>query len=427
MLPCFRNTTLQPRLGFTANWRQIVLLVLVNAFVGAMVGLQRSLVPLLAGEVFGIVSGVLMASFIVAFGLVKAITNLFSGILADRLRRKHVLVAGWLIVLPVPAMLAWGPSWAWIIAANVLLGMHQGLTWSMTVTMKIDLAGARRRGLVMGLNEAAGYASVGLTALLTGYLASIYGLRPEPFYVGFVYALLGLGLSLVFVRDTQSYTQLEASYQTDTIQTRSVRWVIGQTSWRNPTLFAVSQAGFINNLNDGIAWVTFPLLFRLYGLSLEQTSLVIAVYPLVWGVGQLLTGPLSDRIGRKPFIVGGMLAQALGYALIAVAGRAPLGLGLLGSSLLGAGTALVYPVLIAAVGDAAQVQWRATAVGVYRFWRDSGYAVGALLAGVMLGTSLQQATSLLATTYLAAFLTLTAGVVAWYAMRETLSPSPARG
>lgn len=405
------------RLGLRENLPQFSLLVLINAFVGGMVGLERTVVPLVGTEEFRIGSEVVIFSFIIAFGLVKACLNLASGWLADRFTRKAVLVAGWLVGLPVPFMLAWGPSWTWIVAANVLLGISQGLAWSMTVNMKIDLVGPQKRGLAMGLNEAAGYGAMGVTALLTGYLAASYGLRPEPFYIGIAYSALGLALSVLLVRDTREHARLEAGILVagDRTAHTSIAGVFAETSWRNRTLFSVSQAGLVNNLNDGMAWGVFPLLFIANGVTLEGVGLLKAVYPIIWGVGQIFTGALADRLGRKPLIVWGMLLQAAGHGVIGFGLEAPMLAGLLGSMLLGVGTAMVYPALLAAVGDVAHPARRATTVGVYRFWRDLGYAVGALMAGVvaaMLG--------LVWAVHVAGLLTFLSGVVAWTLMSETL-------
>ena len=410
------------RLGLRENLGQFSLLVLVNAFVGGMVGLERTLVPLIGTEEFGIGSEIVVFSFIITFGLVKALVNVASGLLADRFTRKTALVAGWIAGLPVPFMLAFGPSWAWIVGANVLLGISQGLAWSMTVNMKIDLVGPRRRGLAMGLNEAAGYGAVGATALVTGYLASAYGLRPEPFYIGIGYSVLGLALSVFLVHDTRAHARLEASLHGPAEQApkSSSARVFAETSWRNKTLFSVSQAGLVNNLNDGMSWGVFPLLFVANGVTLEGVGLIKAVYPIIWGVGQIFTGSLADRIGRKPLIVWGMLVQAAGHAVIALGLAAPLLAGLVGSLLLGIGTAMVYPALLAAVGDVAHPAWRATSVGVYRFWRDLGYAVGALLAGVVAAMF-----GLVWAVHVAGMLTLLSGLVAWALMNETL-PMQAR-
>jgi MFS family permease len=405
------------RLGLRENVAQFSLLVLVNAFVGGMVGLERTVVPLIGTEEFHIGSEIVVFSFIIAFGVVKAILNLVSGLLADRYTRKTVLVAGWIAGLPVPFMLAWGPSWSWIVGANVLLGISQGLAWSMTVNMKIDLVGPGQRGLAMGLNEAAGYGALGATALLTGYLAAAYGLRPEPFYIGIVYAVSGLLLSVLFVRDTRGHANVEAASHRSTARgrNRSSAQVFAETSWRNRTLFAVSQAGLVNNLNDGMSWGVFPLLFIANGVTLEKVGIIKAVYPIVWGVGQIATGWLADRSGRKPLIVWGMLVQAAGHAVIGLGLGAPFLAGLVGSVLLGAGTAMVYPALLAAVGDVADPTWRATSVGVYRFWRDLGYALGAMMAGVVAAMF-----GLVWAVHVAGMVTLLSGLAAWALMSETL-------
>ena len=410
-------TTETLRLGLRENLPQFSLLVLINAFVGGMVGLERTVVPLIGTKEFGIGSEIVVFSFIITFGLIKACVNLVSGLLADRYTRKTVLVAGWIVGLPVSFMLAYGPSWAWIVAANVLLGISQGLAWSMTVNMKIDLVGPSRRGFAMGLNEAAGYGALGLTALATGYVAARSGLRPEPFYFGFVYSVLGLALSVFLVRDTRGHARLEASAHNpfESIERPSTAHVFAETSWRNKTLFSASQAGLVNNLNDGMSWGVFPLLFVANGVSLEGVGLIKAVYPVIWGAGQIVTGSLADRIGRKPLIVGGMLVQAAGHAVIGLGLAAPLLAGLAGSVLLGLGTAMVYPALLAAVGDVAHPAWRATSVGVYRFWRDLGYAVGALMAGIVAGIF-----GLVWAVHVAGILTALSGLLAWAQMSETL-------
>jgi MFS family permease len=369
------------RLGLKENWRQFALLVLVNAFVGGMVGLERTVVPLVGSEEFGLVLRTAIFSFIVSFGVVKAFSNLVSGALADSFSRKKVLVAGWLIGVPVPFMIMLAPSWGWIVAANVLLGVNQGLAWSMTVLMKIDLVGPRGRGLAVGLNEFAGYLAVGLTALATGYLASIYGLRPEPFYLGVAYVALGLLVSALLVRDTGEHVRLEMEAHLPEASPLSFREVFALASFKDRNLFSCSQAGLVNNLNDGMSWGVFPLFFNAFGLGVDRIGILKAVYPAVWGMLQIVTGPLSDRWGRKGLIVTGMWVQALGI-LVTVLGRS-FGWWLLGSVLLGLGTAMVYPSLIAAVSDASHPSWRARSLSVYRFWRDLGYAVGALSAGVI--------------------------------------------
>jgi MFS family permease len=372
------------RLGLKENWRQFSLLVLVNAFVGGMVGLERTVVPLIGSEQFGLVLRTAIFSFIVSFGLVKAVSNLVSGTLADKIGRKKVLLAGWIFGVPVPFMIMFAPSWGWIVAANVLLGVNQGLCWSMTVLMKIDLVGPRGRGLAVGLNEFAGYLAVGLTAFLTGYIASTYGLRPEPFYLGVGYALLGVIVSIFLVRDTQEHVRLELSEHPPEPSPLSFREVFTRTSFKDHNLFACSQAGLINNLNDGMSWGVFPLFFSTFGLGVERIGMLKAVYPAVWGMLQIVTGPLSDRWGRKGLIVGGMWVQA-GGIFVTVATRS-FGWWMLGSLLLGVGTAMVYPSLIAAVSDESHPSWRARSLSVYRFWRDLGYAVGALCAGIIADT-----------------------------------------
>jgi MFS family permease len=412
------------QLGLRQNLAQFSLLVLVNAFVGGMVGLERTVVPLVGTEEFGIKSNVVVFSFIMAFGVVKAFLNLASGLLADRFTRKAVLVAGWIFGLPVPFMLAWGPSWTWIVAANVLLGISQGLAWSMTVNMKIDLVGPAQRGLAMGLNEAAGYGTLGATALLTGYVAAAYGLRPEPFYIGIVYAVLGLLLSATLVRDTRSHARLDAAMKHASVKpasTGGLSRVFAETSWSNRTLLSVSQAGLVNNLNDGMSWGVFPLLFIANGVALADVGLIKAVYPIVWGAGQIFTGALADRVGRKPLIVWGMIVQAAGHAVIGLGLSAPLATGLAGSVLLGLGTATVYPAMLAAVGDVAHPLSRAPALGVYRFWRDLGYAVGALMAGVVAGML-----GLVWAVHVAGLLTLASGLLTWMLMTETLDVTRTR-
>jgi MFS family permease len=379
------SATAPVRLGIRVNLAQFVVLVGVNALVGGMVGQERTVVPLLATQVFRVDAFTAALSFIVVFGAVKATTNLIAGTLSDRFGRKPVLVAGWLIGFPVPLLVIWAPSWGWIVAANVLLGVNQGLTWSTTVIMKIDLAGPKRRGLAMGLNEASGYGAVAVTALLTGLIADRAGLRPEPFFLGLTYAGLGLALSSLVVRETRGHAALEAKTHVAPMpglgSGLSARDVFVLTSFREPALSACSQAGLVNNLNDGMAWGLFPLLYAAGGLSVVAIGTLAAIYPAMWGVGQLLTGALSDRLGRKWLIAGGMWVQAFGIGVIASASS--FGSWALGSAVLGVGTAMVYPTLLAAIGDVTHPSWRASAVGVYRFWRDAGYAVGALLAGVL--------------------------------------------
>ncbi len=369
------------RLGLRENWPQFALLVVINAFVGGMVGIERTVVPLIGAEEFHLASTTLITSFIVSFGLVKAVANLVSGQLADQWGRKHILVLGWIFGLPVPFMINLAPSWGWIVAANALLGINQGFAWSMTVIMKVDLVGPKSRGLAVGLNEFAGYLSVGVTAFLTGWIASVYGLRPVPIYLGVGYAVLGLTLSLLLVRDTRHHVRLEiANHAREPSQLR-FKEIFLKTSFRDRDLFAACQAGLVNNLNDGMSWGIFPLFFTSFGLGVERIGILKAIYPATWGILQVVTGPLSDRWGRKGLIVGGMWVQAAGLLLTAVTRQ--FGWWFVASLLLGLGTAMVYPSLIAAVSDASHPSWRAKSLSVYRFWRDLGYAIGALSAGLI--------------------------------------------
>ena len=371
------------RLGLRPNLIQFSLLVGVNALVGGMVGQEQTVLPLLAESVFGLTGYTVLLTYVLAFGITKAATNYLAGTWSDRFGRKPVLIAGWLLAIPVPLLLIWAPSWAWVVAANVLLGISQGLTWSTTVVMKIDLVGPRQRGLAMGFNEAAGYGAVAVTAWLAGYLAAQHGLRPAPFLLGLSYAVIGLGLSAVFVRETRNYARLEAAHHAladDAGARLSNREIFVRTSLTEPALSAASQAGLVNNLNFGLSWGVFPLLFAAAGLAVDRIGLLVAVYPGVWGVAQILTGALSDRWGRKHLITAGMLTQAA--ALVLIASGNDFGRWLTAAALLGAGTAMVYPTLLAVIGDVAHPLWRARSVGVYRLWRDSGYAVGAVVGGV---------------------------------------------
>ena len=403
-------------LGLRENLGQFSLLVLVNAFVGAMVGLERSILPAIAKQEFHLAARAAILSFIVVFGITKAITNYGAGRLADRLGRKHVLVAGWLVAIPVPFLLMWGPSWKWIVAANVLLGVSQGLTWSLTVIMKIDLVGPKRRGLAMGVNEFSGYIAVAASAFATGWIAARYGLRPQPFYLGIVYVACGLLISALLVRDTRDHVAHETALRSEKqaeahVSQREVFW---RTTLSDRNLSSVSQAGLVNNLNDGMAWGIFPLYFAAAGIGLERIGVLAALYPATWGMMQLFTGAWSDRIGRKRLIVGGMWVQAIGIAITAATTSfTPFALG---SLLLGLGTAMVYPTLLATIGDVAHPGWRASAVGVYRLWRDLGYAIGALLAGVV-----ADAFGLAAAMWLVAFITFGSGTIVALRMRETLA------
>ncbi|MGH9164450.1 MAG: MFS transporter [Acidimicrobiales bacterium] len=368
-------------MGLRENLAQFSLLVAVNALVGGMVGQERTVLPLLAKQTFAVGAFTASATFIVVFGATKALTNLATGALLDRVGRKPVLVAGWLVGVPVPLLLIWAPTWGWIITANVLLGVNQGMTWSTTVVMKIDLVGPARRGTALGFNEAAGYGAVSLSALATGAIAARYGLRPGPFLLGVAFAALGLGLSTLFVRETQGHARQESATTGGADGGDGFAAIFARATWRDPSLSAVSQAGLVNNAVDGLAWGILPLLFAANGQSVEAIGVLAALYPGVWCVAQLFTGAWSDRVGRKPLIVAGMVLQGAALALVAAAtGFAAWALGAI---LIGLGTALVYPTLIAAVGDVAHPSWRATALGVYRLWRDTGYVVGALVGGVV--------------------------------------------
>jgi MFS family permease len=404
------------RLGLKENIAQFSLLVGVNALVGGMIGQERTVLPLLAKQEFGLTAFTATLTFIVAFGAVKAATNFFAGTLSDRYGRKPVLVAGWIIAIPIPLLLIWAPSWGWVVFANVLLGINQGLTWSTTVIMKIDLVGPARRGFAMGMNEAAGYGAVAITALATGYIAEHAGLRPEPFFLGIAYAGLGLGLSVFFVRETRGHARYEAVNHITTNDTHGAALTTGEifrlTSFTDKALSSCSQAGLVNNLNDGLAWGLFPIFFADTGMSIGRIGVLAALYPAVWGLGQLYTGGLSDRIGRKPLIVGGMLTQAVAIAWIAATGS--FSAWAVGAMVLGAGTAMVYPTLLAAIGDVAHPTWRARSVGIYRLWRDGGFAIGALLAGI-----LADLISIPAAIYAVSALTAASGIVVAVRMYET--------
>ncbi len=370
-----------PRLGLGANWRQFALLVVVNAFVGAMVGTERTVLPLLAHHDFGIASASATLAFLVAFGITKALSNLAAGHFADRYGRKRVLVAGWLAALPVAPMIIWAPSWAWVVGANVFLGINQGLAWSTTVNMKIDLAGPERRGLALGLNEAAGYGAVALAAAITGALAASYDPSPWPFIMALGIALTGLIISVGLVRETHHYARAEARlHHQQQAEERSFRQIFVTTTLRDRSLSAVCQAGLVNNLNDALVWGLVPIYLADHGLSIGRIGVIAAVYPASWGIAQLGTGAWSDHLGRKPLIVAGLWLQALGIAGLSALDTYQ---GWIACALaMGLGTALVYPTLIAAIGDRAHPAWRASAVGVYRLWRDLGYAIGGLLVGI---------------------------------------------
>lgn len=403
------------RLGLRENLGQFTLLVIVNAFVGAMVGMERTILPPIAEQEFQLAAKAAVLSFIVVFGITKAFTNYLAGRLSDRFGRKHVLVAGWVVAAPVPFLLMWAPSWSWVLGANALLGVSQGLTWSTTVIMKIDLAGPQKRGLAMGLNEFAGYFAVAGSALGTGFVAAHYGLRPQPFYLGIAFVAIGLLLSVVVVRETKHHVAVESKQHGEPVSEDlpTQREVFWRTSLLDRNLSSVSQAGLVNNLNDGMAWGLFPLFFAAAQMDLGQIGTLAAIYPATWGIAQLFTGAWSDRVGRKWLIAWGMWVQALGIAVIVVSSS--FARFATGAVLLGLGTAMVYPTLLAAIGDVAHPSWRASSVGVYRLWRDLGYAIGALLAGIT-----ADALGLPAAMWIVAALTAVSGVVVAVRMSETL-------
>jgi len=389
------------------------LLVVINTFVGSMIGMERDVLPLVGQRVFGLTTDAAVLWFIVTFGLSKALANLYAGRRADRSGRKPLLIAGWIAAIPVPFLLMYAPSWGWIVFANVLLGVNQGLCWSMTVIMKIDLVGPQRRGFAMGLNEFAGYLAVGAAAFGSGALAQAYGLRPWPFAFGILAVATALPLSIFAVRETHGHARLEATDSGCAAPQSSFRTLFINMSWRNPTLGAITQAGLVNNLNDGLVWGLLPLYFAASGLGIERIAILAAIYPTVWGCLQLLTGTLSDRIGRKRMIAAGMWLQAVAIALYLV--PADFTIWCVASALLGVGTAMVYPTLLAAIGDVVNPLVRGSAVGVYRLWRDSGYAIGALLSGLLALTLGKQSAILTV-----AILTFTSGAVVAFRMRETL-------
>jgi MFS family permease len=403
------------QLGLRENAAQFALLVLVNAFVGGMAGMERSILPMIAEGEFALKARTAVLSFILVFGLTKAITNYFAGRLSDEFGRKHVLVAGWLIATPVPFLLMWSPSWNWILCANALLGVSQGLSWSATVIMKIDLAGDKGRGLAMGLNEFAGYIAVAISSFATGFIAAHYGLRPEPFYIGVGFVALGLLFSISLVHETRAHAVHESLlnptlHPTPAPSPYEIFW---ETSFRNRNLSSTTQVGFVNNLNDALTWGLFPLIFAAAGMSIQQIGVLAAVCPAIWGIAQLGTGPLSDKVGRKGLIVAGMWIQSGGIVWVSVSSGF-IGF-FVGAALLGLGTAMVYPTLLATVGDVVRPSWRASSIGVYRLWRDLGYVAGAVLVGIIadnLGIS--------AAMWIVATLTFLSGAAAALRMTETL-------
>jgi MFS family permease len=396
----------QVKLGLKENWKQFTLLVIINAFVGGMVGMERSILPRIADAEFNIAAKTAILSFIIVFGIVKGATNYFTGTLANKFGRKNLLVIGWLIGIPVPFMLMYAPSWDWIIAANILLGINQGLTWSSTVMMKIDLVGEKQRGLAMGLNEFAGYIAVAVIAFLTGWIAGKYGLRPYPFYVGVVIVIAGFLSSLFFVKDTKHHVAQEA-ISSNISQLKNIFW---ETTWKNINLGSVTQAGLVNNLNDGMVWGVFPILLASKNFSIEQIGIVTAIYPAVWGVGQIITGKMADKICKKDMLFLGMVLQAI--ALILFVFAATLTQFILLAILLGSGTAMVYPTFLAAIAENTHPQDRAKSLGVFRLWRDLGYAIGAILTGII-----ADAIGINASIIFVGGLTLMSGLIIYYRMK----------
>jgi MFS family permease len=428
-----KKTSIPIKLGLRANINQFSILVLVNAFVGAMIGLEQTVVPLIGKDEFGIESNALIVSFIASFGAIKAILNLFAGSMSDRWGRKRMLVLGWLFGIPVPFILLFAPDWNWIIFANVLLGINQGLAWSMTVNMKIDLVGKERRGLALGLNEFAGYVSVAVVGFVTGYIAAIYGLKPYPFFLGIVFALFGFIISWLIVKDTRNFTLLEikenqeefaktSDNQLDSHKKATANERFGnltfiqvfiETSWKNRSLLSVSQAGLINNLIFGVSWGLFTLYFASLNISINDIGFLKALHPGVWGVLQLVTGSLSDKVGRKILIYPGMIVQGIGIWVVLLSVNSFIG-NIVGMSFLGIGTALVYPTLLAAISDTAHPKWRATSLGVYRFWRDLGFVFGAIGIGFIADLS----TNTIAI-QLVAWIAIVSGIFVLLVMKET--------
>jgi MFS family permease len=397
------------QLGLKENWKQFTLLVIINAFVGGMVGLERSILPQIAEVEFDIAAKTAILSFIIVFGIVKAIANYFAGAFANKIGRKNLLVIGWIFGLPVPFILMFAPSWDWIVAANVLLGINQGLAWSSTVVMKIDLVGEKQRGFAMGLNEFAGYLAVALVAFLTGYIAAEYGLRPYPFILGIALAGLGLLGSMFLIKDTRKHVAAENSFS-DTPRLKNVFW---ETTWKHPNLGAVTQAGLVNNLNDGMAWGIFPILLASKGFSLEAIGVVTAVYPAVWGFGQLFTGKMADIYNKKHLLFLGMLLQGIALGMFLFANS--LTHYIILSTILGWGTAMVYPTFLATVAENTHPKDRANSVGVFRLWRDMGYAIGAIITGLI-----ADALGLEASILTIAFLTLTSALVIAVRMKDRI-------
>lgn len=393
-------------LGLKENWKQFTLLVIINGFVGGMVGLERSILPQIAEQEFAIAAKTAILSFIIVFGIIKAITNYYTGALANKYGRKNLLVAGWLIAIPIPFILMFAPSWNWIIAANVLLGINQGLTWSSTVVMKIDLVGEKQRGFAMGLNEFAGYLSVAIIAFLTGWIAGNYGIRPYPFYLGFVLVFFGLIGSIFWIKDTKHHVAKETTTSTVPIL-KNIFW---DTTWKNKNLGSVTQAGLINNLNDGMVWGIFPILLANKNFTIEQIGVIAAIYPGVWGLGQLFTGKMADKFCKKDMLFSGMFLQAI--ALVSFVWANTMFEYAVLSSVLGWGTAMVYPTFLATVAENTHPQDRAKSIGIFRLWRDLGYAIGAILTGII-----ADLISINASVLFIGFLTFLSSMIIYFRMR----------
>lgn len=398
------------QLGLKENWKQFTLLVIINAFVGGMVGLERSILPEIAEKEFEMAATSAILSFIVVFGIVKAISNYYAGALANKFGRKNLLILGWVFAIPIPFILMYAPNWNWIIGANVLLGINQGLAWSSTVVMKIDLVGEKQRGFAMGLNEFAGYLAVAIVAFLTGWIAGEYGLRPYPFYLGILLMVMGLVMSIFFIKDTRGHAKKEEGTNTVSLL-QNIFW---ETTWKHKNLGSVTQAGLINNLNDGMAWGLFPILLASKGFSLEQIGIVVAVYPAVWGIGQLFTGKMADKFSKKDMLFYGMLLQAL--VLISLVWAESMWHFVLLMSFLGWGTAMVYPTFLATIADNTHPRDRAKSIGIFRLWRDLGYAVGAILTGII-----SDLISIEAAIFIVGLITLVSAGIILFRMRSSRS------
>lgn len=396
------------KLGLKENWQQFTLLLIVNAFVGGMVGLERTILPQLAEEKFGLIAKTAILSFIVVFGITKAVTNYFTGAFADKIGRKNLLIIGWIIAIPIPFILIYANSWSWIVFANLLLGINQGLTWSSTVVMKIDLVGEKDRGLAMGLNESAGYLAVGGVAFFTGWVASRYGLIPYPFYIGIVLSILGLLFSIFLIKDTKHHVEKELKNS----KIKLLQNIFWETTWKDKNLGSISQAGLVNNLNDGMIWGLFPVLLAGMGFNLKQIGLIVAVYPTVWGLGQLVTGKLADKLPKKNMLFWGMFIQGITLFLMLFANTYWQFIVL--SVFLGLGTAIVYPTFLAGIADYTNPKQRAKSIGIFRLWRDLGYAIGAILTGIVADKF-----GILSSVGLIAFLTIISSFIILIRMTET--------